>query len=166
MDFWLVQRMNRGLMHEGPISTPEHLQADYMGSAEFEFGAVPKAFMSMKAQHLTQRAITVNAFETETVLYVVAPVEQVSSLQQRFQAWFDGGLRSKENPYLDRVITRKGWRRGETMSDEDFARLPIAWWALKEKIFFSTEESIAKMWLDAMGASEAALPEAGPMNIF
>lgn len=160
MDFWLVQRFMRGIMHKGAITKPEHLGADYMGSAEFEFGAIPKAYKAMWAQRLVQTAVKVKAFNTEATFHVVAPADQADSLQQRFQAWFDGGLRSKENPYLDRVITRKGWR------DEDFARLPIAWWALRENVFFSLDESVAKMWLDAMHASEASLPEKAPLTVF
>lgn len=158
--FCLVQRMKRAL--NGPITTPEHLRLDYMGSAEFELGAISKAYKAMQAQKLIQTTVAVKAFNTKTTLYVVAPADQADSLQKRFQAWFDGGLRSQENPYLDRVITRKGWV-GETLSDEECERLPIAWWALREKFFFATDESVANMWLNAMSGSKAAPPETGPM---
>jgi hypothetical protein len=165
MDFWLVQRLNRDPKHKGPITKLDHLGADYMGSAEFEFDAIPKAYKAMQAQKLTQTTVIVKAFNTEATFHVVAPADQSDSLQQRFQAWFDGGLRSKEDPYLDLVITRKGWR-GEIMSDEDFEQLPIAWWVLRENIFFSTDYLVARMLLDAMGASEAALPEKDPVSVF
>lgn len=163
-DFYLVQRFGRSIGHDGPITKPDQLSVEYMGSSEFEFGALPKAYKAMRALKLVRVSVEVKAFDTTTTFYVVAPADQVDSLQTRFQAWFDGELRSKEHPYLDRVITRKGWR-GEALSDEDFARLPIAWWALAESFFFSLDESLAKMWLDAMAAQEPAMPQAGPMVI-
>ncbi len=149
-DFWLVQRVHRSV-HSSPITKLEHLCGDYMGSAEFEFGAVPRACQAMHAKKLTQTAVTVKAFDTETTFHVVAPADQADSLQKRFQAWFDSDLRSKENPRLDRVISRKGWC-GEPLSDGDFERLPIAWFALRESIFFSIDEIVAKVWFEAMSS--------------
>ena len=157
-EFWLVQRVMRGVRHEGPITRLEHLRFDYMGSAEFESGTIPKAYNAMQEHRLEQATVIVSAFDTRATLHVIAPAREINSLQQRLQAWFDGGFPGKENPFLEPVITRKGWR-GEPLSDEGFKRLPIAWWALMEKIFFTTDESVSGVWLAAMRAHEANLPE-------
>jgi hypothetical protein len=140
-------------MHKGPITEPDHLSLDYMGSSEFEWGAIPRARTAMRAQTLTLTIVTIRAFKTETTFHVVAPADQADSLKERFQAWFDGGLRGQENPYLDQVITQRGWR-GEALPEKELERLPIAWWAIEEHVFFTQIEDVALMWLNAMNKDE------------
>src|SRR5690348_10532440 len=114
MRFRFVQRLNRDVLHEGPITKPEDFRADYMGSAEFEFGAISKAYKTMRAQKLAQTTVKVNAFNIQSTFHVVMPAEHARSIQASFQAWFDGGLRGQEDPRLDRVISKRGFR-GELM---------------------------------------------------
>lgn len=147
MNFKLVQRFTRNPSHKDSISRTNHLKADYMGSAEFEFGALPDAYNVMKELPLVQTSVQVSAFDSILTIYVVTPADLAVSLQKQFQLWFDDGLRGKEETYLERVITRKSWN-GESISEEDILRLPIAWWAIRENVFFSLSEETAKMWLD------------------
>jgi len=142
MNFWLVQRMIRNAAHQGSITDTEHLVPDYMGAAEFEFGALPRAYQAMKKLSLSITKISVKAYDVETTLYVVAPIDHAEKLQSRFQAWADRKFHSCEEPNLRAAIIKKDWAN-HFIEDEWYQRYyPQAWWEIKEKIFFSIKETV------------------------
>lgn len=155
MEFWLVQRIDRKIGHT-QVTQFKHLEFDYMGSAEFEFGALPKAWKIMSESDPAISSVTLKAFGIEKTFFVVAPSQDIGSVGTRLQAWFDGGFRSKEWSRLDNVITNKGWSGGQ-LSEDELKRLPIAWWALRENVFFTLDENIATIWLDSLLRTKEAV---------
>ncbi|MBL8157921.1 hypothetical protein JNK62_00020 [bacterium] len=154
MEFWLVQRLELAAGHT-QVTKLEHLSFDYMGAAEFEFGALPRARQSMSASNPTMSSVVIKAFDTEATFHIVAPMKMIDSVGLRLQKWFDRNCRTKEVSRLDAVITRKG-RRGTALIAEEFSRLPVAWWALNEDVFFTMEKNIAKIWLDSLQQAKNA----------
>lgn len=150
-DFYLVQRMVRNFRDPSslldPIVSISQLAPDYMGSANFEFGALPRALKAMKETRLSLTKIVIRAYHRDITLHVVAPIDLLPTLEEEFQAWANRNFRSHEEPNLRAAITRKDWA-DHTIEDERYARYyPLAWWSLNDKLFWSLEENIAKLWL-------------------
>lgn len=148
-EYWFVQRIMRKAGYKGPVTKREHVATDYMGSAEFEFGAVPKSFREMKASSPALYTIPVRALGKDHVFHVIAAGDlTVKQLQSRFQAWIDGGMRGKEYSRLEEAITGRSISgRKITSHDMDYYN-PVAWWEIHENFFWSLDEGVSKMWLD------------------
>jgi hypothetical protein len=124
---WLVQRLNKprgraanpfsfgGGLRNGGLS-PEAVDLlsgvftfDYMGSAEFEFGAVPQALQRMAGASLATWSIEIPfnsvlpswndkrpAPEGKGTVYVLAPKEWRKVVDANIRAWAKGGGNTKD----------------------------------------------------------------------
>lgn len=155
MNFEIVQRMHRRRGYLGPITTMKALGPAHVEEPEFQ--ELPTDYEAMKKFPLSITKVEVHASltrarkvtEVDVTFYVVAPVDQAETLQARFQAWADQKFQTKDTTFLHPILLQKGMY-GEEINAEVRARdYPLAWWALKEHIFFSDDESIAKMWLES-----------------
>ena len=147
MDFWLVQRIKKRAGIGQTVKASKQLYLDYMGASEFEFGAIPKALKTMKAHSCVQTSIEVLIFDQIITFHVIGIKSEIQTLESRFQKWIDDGLRGHEDPQLDRVITKK-WYNGELISEERESDLPVAWWSIRDNIFWSLDPKITQIWLD------------------
>lgn len=134
--FWLVQRF------EPHWRGKQELICDYMGSAEFEFGAVPKAVQLMQAQELVdiEHPITYKG-ETKTVYFLGAAADierKVAAMQQ----WVDAGMDGKEMAHFDVAFTGLDWR-GKPASD--YYRTKV-WLAINPHTLLAW--ALEREWLD------------------
>jgi hypothetical protein len=148
--FWLIQRLKKNPVHKGEVTLPEHLELDYMGASEFEFGKVPMALISMQKQPLEFECFDVTIGGVTKKVYAIAVAEKVASLQAEFQDWIDSGARSMEETYLTEIFSGKDWR-GEPLKEESYhTTYPLAWWDIGCNVFWSLDERITSAWLEAI----------------
>jgi len=133
MGFYLVQRMTS--RDSGAPGFDGLFDLDYMGSSEFEWGAIPKSLKAIRAA----KSIGVQSFpitydgKTRDV-YFVGGADAFKWALPKFEAWLEGGLRGKE------------WSRfGENFlgTADKWALRTNAWWALNENVMFTLDADIA-----------------------
>jgi hypothetical protein len=166
---WLVQRLNRppkssimgladnpfsfgGGLRNGGLS-PEAMDLlrpifsfDYMGAAEFEFGAVPQALQGMAGEDLVATKIEIPLAEVikpwdfvgevpagDATIYLLTPKEVVDATVERVRDWASGRPNLKEGLFLDRALLPK---------DDDWMRTE-GWLELDNGFMFFTSE---QMW--------------------
>lgn len=169
---YLVQRLNhketfRGSTTAEPISDSERsfdqiFSLDYMGSAEFEYGAVPKAYrlllsleVSIRAVELTRNGVTrtvffvatddIRAFDDMYDYSTDTEITQFDQFVDYFQAWLQQPrLQSKEITYFDMLF--------EDVIPAYMQEYPpsvVAWWDLGENIAWTLDETVAQDLLQA-----------------
>lgn len=147
-NFWLVQRLEEAHKgrHDNPFQDDDNVAStlnaqfnlDYMGAAEFEYGAVPKSGnrIAKTARHLrivTHQIVTPNFEES---VHFICTSEQEEGLLPEWHEWAKNP-QTKENTFY--FNSRDGWPyTGE------YARNYVGWWALNEDIIWTREESRAE----------------------
>jgi hypothetical protein len=129
---------------------------DYMGSAEFEFGALPKALGKLvKADGLTAWSFSVtkanrgwrkkDAQKCDATVYALAPVGWQQEVESRVREWaVDPSVQMKERTGLGSVL----------LPEEDWDRDVRGWLELDNGFFFFTDE---EMWRKTAGLFDAEL---------
>lgn len=135
---WLVQRlrrpvggdnpfafggglMNGGLSSEAMTMLRNIFSFDYMGSAEFEFGAVPKALQALAADHARLASFefdidlstvpadwsireTAEPLSGSAPMYSVCRIEHMAEVVARARGWATGEERLKDPTLLSRTL--------------------------------------------------------------
>jgi hypothetical protein len=129
MHIYLVQRgAVKSKVAKNKIS--DSIDLDYMGSAEFEFGALPKSLRAIEAIGVDKHVKTSFVHKNE-VFYAVGwcSPEELTTYTEKFTQALDGKIRLKE-----------GIRRKNT----DF------WWDIQNHVFVTTDAMTAKrtpLWI-------------------
>ncbi len=168
--FYLVQRLVR---KKSPQDEPSPLApvrsnegrfndlfgCDYMGSSEFECGAVPTSFKKLQAVSLSVKPVEVTRNGVTRTVYFVASndpstyggcyyendhgndVKVISFEQvvQAFKQWFSQPLlRCKERTYFDILFE-------DNLPDymKEFPPDTVAWWSLSDNVLWTLDEDIA-----------------------
>jgi hypothetical protein len=156
---------NGGLSDEGMGLIREIFAFDYMGSAEFEFGAVPKALNRIAVQALEGGlrafSFTVPLADVpkqwhdkskkvptgEATIYVLCPQEFAVEVEDRVRKWASEEYpRLKEALHLNRTLRPVEEWDGDT----------CGWLELDNGFFFFTDKT---MWQNTCGLFEVAVPE-------
>ena len=160
---WLVQRLNPphrsdrfggnpfafgggykngGLTDEAMAAVSSVCSFDYMGAAEFEFGALPKALHAMSKMKLIATSAEVSA----GTVYLLCPAEWVEELTARIDGWASGdGDRLKEPTLLPGALAGDEWCRA------------VGWIELDNGFMFFTDP---QMWRGAAGLFGVSIPQA------
>lgn len=154
---------NGGLSDEAMGLLREVFSFDYMGAAEFEFGAVPEALDGMAKDHhlLTSDRAEVDLttlapdFRDKTTytgtapVYVIARKAHVEEAKRRICEWAERGYSSrlKEATHLDMALRpgRPDWHRTE------------GWLELDNGFFFFTSETMFRGVADLFGVDAEVL---------
>ncbi len=124
---YLVQRCTPKIKLYAGEKVSDYMSLDYMGSAEFEFGAIPKSIRKLANKDLViQRMPYMNKKGKKVVIHVLADREE---MKEAIQQLFDHleptepyGNRLKElNSFRPRVLGTTGYDRQETF-----------WWCVDE----------------------------------
>lgn len=142
-DFYLVQRLDR--RDAGMTGFDARFGCQYMGSSEFEWGAIPDSLKRIRSA----RKVVIHEGEvtrkgiTRTV-YVVGDKKVVTGIPERLTAWMvDEHPRGKEWSYFPEYVDG-------TQSEYQNAD---AWWGLGEDAMWTLDATIADDLLAAIGAS-------------
>lgn len=151
---WLVQRLNKpsankvaevfafggglkngGLSEKAMSILRSIFSFDYMGSAEFEFGAIPKFF-----QAISKNAGLYSTWETEingTVFFVIGTTALKSGINQIISDLSDKKVSLKEYSCVDVVCGKSMFVKKEDCRN-------IGWMDLDNEYMFFTDESAFK----------------------
>lgn len=148
-DPYLIQRMKFREPKEGP-TIDGILRMDYMGSAEFEFGALPASLKEMCRDleslsiHMLNDVVNVDGKR----LCLICKESDVEEYSKFIPKLIERKLRLKEASYLDQEHTGK-----------DFAGRPLseynrtdAWWDIDNHIMFTYGKDNARKILNAISA--------------
>lgn len=150
MDIFKPYLVQRGVVIENPKHNKkisENIQCDYMGSAEFEFGALSKSLRrieaEMKLYHIVQiKEITNN--NKPLILWSKFPFEQLPEYVEYLTQMRKRNLRLKESSYFNESLS------------EDFPSLSNRvdfWWDLDNDTMFSFRPDIMKVLPDSLRVS-------------
>lgn len=144
-----------GGLHNGGLSTQAMdllrgiFSFDYMGSAEFEWGAVPDALRQIASASLTTFTMTIPlsavasdwrdkkkaAPASEAIIYVICAPDDAGEVESRIRGWaaepYNGGL--KETTQLSSTLRPR----------DDYDTRVRGWLELDNGFFFFTSE---QMW--------------------
>jgi len=151
---WLVQRLlppspgnmianafsfgggliNGGISNEGMDILNSLFRFDYMGSSEFEWGAVPKALQKIADQHNKYVAfeVSIKTEKNEAPIYIIAKPEWKEQIIKNLKKWASGDDYLKESVKLDRAIN-KTYFNGKQVEDYN---LCIGWLELDNGYMF------------------------------
>lgn len=135
---------------------------DYMGAAEFEWGAVPKALgaLAERAEKLTAWTFTIPvakvaphwkerdkpAPEGDATLYVIAPAEWRKEIEKRIRGWaakpYEG---LKEGTRLDGVL--------RPPADDPYPTRTAGWLELDNGWFFFADEDMWRATAELFGVT-------------
>lgn len=148
---WLVQRIKKKFGPPEPERGVDGFFAmDYMGSAEFEWGALPNALKVMretassssekivlkKVKHVT---MSQQGKKQVHKAYFVGPASILPRAQMFFIGELEGvGMRHKEPTFIRSVYVEKN----------DFCSRTIGWWVLEDQPPWALfkEDPLARQW--------------------
>lgn len=139
LSFYLVQRLESKNPRRTDAGFDGYFSIDYMGSAEFEWGAIPKALTAMceRPAQIEPADVTIGGI-TRTVYFVGH--KGVSSSAADMEEWAQGGG-GRRVPYYG-----KEW----TYFDDAFAgkadpyRTTDAWWDILSNVGWALDEKVAR----------------------
>lgn len=159
---WLVQRMK--FEDRGGKSFDGVLRLDYMGSAEYEFGAVPKSLKRITSRADMLEIIHVAGFHDymNQKLYAISSLEKAEQYLQYF-----GQLVQETMPLKQRSEMKESSTGIDFMGKhiEDY-RKSDAWWDLDNDIMWCYGKSNAKKIKDAVIATRDKKKKAGDEGWF
>lgn len=139
MRYYLVQRL-RINTHPSPsaVGLDRYFGCDYMGSSEFEWGAVPNALKEIRAagELVIESREILRPNNMHREVFFVAPREGLDRKIDDFQTWVaDEMPRGKEASYFPEAFEGTArWGQEEI----------VAWWSLKDQIAWALHRSVAE----------------------
>ena len=125
---YLIQRLEHRTNPEGRKGVDKYVIHDYMGSAEFEFGAIPATWKQFRnnSQDLVRTSIQLPGLSFLCISHKSISKEE---LTYSLQLLLDDKVRVKENTYLPERLARKGTSYRNTVAwlrvGENYA--PLLW---------------------------------------
>jgi len=173
---YLIQRLKQPVGHINPFSfgggggkmTKEDREVldkiwswDYMGAAEFEFGAVPEAFGKMEGKEIIANFFTVpykydfmgwkdtpsQTFEGKKQVFYICQKEHEKEVKTRLKEW----------AWKETGKTKERIRFNEGLADvpKEIKSDIVGWFELDNGFFFFSDE---KMWSNACKVLEVKIP--------
>jgi hypothetical protein len=139
--FYLVQRMTAE--DTGRPGFDGHFRLDYMGAAEFEWGALPESLKRIRdaGRRITTIETPVAVRGITKTAYVVGAKKAAREQAENLQEWVDGGCRGHEQAYFAEQIDG---------SADDYQRRTNAWWDIRGDVMFTLDPDIAKRIVKAV----------------
>ena len=146
--FWLVQRM---MFRDKPLDdcmgVDRFFQMDYMGAAEFEWGALPEALKLMRKNPRPTEIERV--MKGEYVAWYIGPQEWLECASEVFH----DQLRPKQEQKArlkERTHIRDSYIGGEWPWKDDEKMGFTAWWVIKHGWILFTKEEHARIWIETV----------------
>ena len=151
-NFYLVQRLESKKPHRTDRGFDGYFSLDYMGSSEFEWGAIPKALKSMREQVavVRKRRVRINGVDTP-VFFVVR--SDANAPMREMEEWAAGDNRQprfygKEQTYFDRIL--------DGTADEYITT--DAWWDIENNVGWALDGDVAERLAAAFNSRPPAVP--------
>lgn len=141
--FYLTQRLsNRDHPHGNGFDA--HFKCDYMGSSEFEYGALPASLKRMRADvdRLTVHVGQVTRNDVTTPVFVVGAPDRVTVVPDALTAWMaDKYPQAKERTYFPEQVDRTA---------QGYEARTNAWWSLSDDVVWALDADTADRLLLAV----------------
>lgn len=150
-DPYLIQRMSfNNKLPEG-FGLDALCRYEYMGSAEFEFGALPDSLKQMcrKADDLEVVMVKDIVNQENQRLCLVVPVGAADNYRPIIDALIEEKIRLKESANFAPHVTGKS-RSGEPVKEGDWYLDTKGWWDLNNHVMFTFGKQNAKNILKAI----------------
>lgn len=150
---YLIQRarIKPNPSHKKKIS--ENIETDYMGSAEFEFGALPRSLCAIHADLKLYHTIQVNDITNEQgnplIVWSKIPFENIPEYVGYLKQLRAGKLYLKESSYFNADHSKNF----PTLNKTNF------WWDIDNNVMFSFDPAIMKVLADSVRVSIAYMDE-------
>lgn len=147
---YLIQRMSFKDHLPEKYSFDDLLSLDYMGSAEFEFGALPKSLREMRdniSEYSIFKIHNVLNIKTGFYLFLICKDSQKEQYMKYIESMANGSWRGKEALKLTPHITGKAY--GEKARDYDLNC--DAWWDIDNHVIFTFGKCNAEKIVKAIG---------------
>jgi hypothetical protein len=144
---YLVQRLKfREHPQEKSKGVDKFFSMDYMGSSEFEWGALPKALKAFRATKLLKKPKKIKQYpDGHTVWYVGPESEYVTAREFFFSQLKDPyKIPLKESTWIDAKFGMSRLFRHPERIDT------IGWWAIDSTWAIFTEKEYADKWLSCL----------------
>jgi len=151
---YLVQRIEtRQTVRDDDVGVDRHFRFDYMGSAEFEFGALPKALKAIRATKLMNEPKRIKHPDGHIVWYV-GPKELFETAKKLFFSQLKDRYepRLKESTYISEVFgtDKLTIARVKKGIERSWKPNTIGWWDIMSTYAFFCKKDDAKKWLDCV----------------
>lgn len=142
---WLVQRLTR-TDRPNRVGFDGMFECDYMGSSEFEFGALPASLKRMRAAKDPGLSKVVLG---DRMVYLYGDKADRERVIEALPVWVIRGAHGKENSHFLNILTGKDWA-GRVLSD--WQKRTNAWWSISEgtDVLFTLDPDIAEAFADAL----------------
>jgi len=131
---------NGGLSDEAMNLIRGIFRFDYMGSAEFEFGAVPKTLHKIANNHTDYTGVSfvvTTKEKNESLVYVICNIKEFDEVKRRIEAWaFDEWSRNGEVQTKEHVGINSHINGSKYSEDQE------GWLELDNGYFFFTDEKM------------------------
>lgn len=139
MKFYLVQRLeSRRPYLNASRGFDAYFSLEYMGSAEFEWGAIPKALKSMRRNRSSIESVTVNFPTGARVVHFVGP-RGVSDNAEAMAEWARGAG-GRRHPFGGKEWTH--FEYAVAGEPQPYSRTD-AWWDIENDIAWSLDLHVA-----------------------
>lgn len=137
-NWYLIQRCSKRVSPIGNKGVDKILSFDYMGSAEFEFGALGtaiKAFRNLKGEITLTKSAIKTRFNTP-IWVVAAKNADLVEIEKRLKVLSVAKMHLKEQAYLDYHFDK---------SASEYKKDITSWLVLDaDPVFFSVDEGMAR----------------------
>jgi len=136
MKSFLVQRIKKRSSKKGKKGVDQYFEFDYMGSAEFEWGALPKALKAMKNLEGISLPITT---DDGAKAYFFGPEKMFSVAEHLFKSHYSGN--TQECHTKDRTEIRSSYHPQHEWDGEI-----IGWWDIENHFVIFKTQHDRKLW--------------------
>jgi hypothetical protein len=144
---YLVQRLEEREFGEGK-GVDAHFSMAYMGSSEFEFGALPQSLKEQRSNGMLDRKPVVIKVKQEDQVhkaYYLGPEEWLPQIRLFFQLELQGGhkVSLKEPTYIGRAYgTDPFWKHSDSRE--------VGWWDVNNHWLLFKSKKFANKWLEGL----------------
>lgn len=130
---------NGGLSDEAMDLIRGIFSFDYMGAAEYEFGAVPEAFQKIgkNVKHMTTATMTVKGKNGDVPVYIIAHEEWIPDIKVLINL-FATDPYGKQTPHIKRGVHLETRINKPTEYNQD----QVGWFELDNGFFFFIDEKM------------------------
>ena len=140
-DFYLVQRLSPPATFPHAVGFDRHFTCEYMGSTEFELGAIPASLKRLRAATITTTSAPYDNGTGATLHFVHATSNQ--TVVDDFMAW----ATDPKRPFWSRDLTY--------IEDALEGKVPyyvntVAWWDISSDVLFTLNAAVARAIVTAI----------------
>lgn len=145
--FYLVQRLKRQRFGGGK-GFDAIFALDYMGSSEFEWGAIPKALKSLRSATLTRSVGQATHCGVTRTVHCIGPAQGMDDRLAALNAWLSNARpRGKE---------RSSYPENHLGATDEWHAEVIAWWAIDSDFCWTLDSSVADdLWRAITSTTES-----------